>query len=75
LIFCLTIITAFATHEGADAEMSPYYLPESVGTWGRSESSKIIDSTNIFKYMNGAEELYLGYRFNHLEVFDYMSKN
>ena len=66
---------AFASHEGADAEMNPYYLPESVGAWSRPASSKIIDSTNIFKYMNGAGELYLGYRFDHLEVFDYTSKN
>ncbi len=65
----------FVTHEGADAEMSPYYLPESVGAWSRPESSKIIDSTNIFKYMNGAGELYLGYHFDHLEVFDYTSEN
>jgi len=72
--FCLAFIMAFAAHEGADAEMSPYYLLESVGAWSRPESSKIIDSTNIFKYMNGAGELYLGYRFDHLEVFDYTSK-
>ena len=75
VFFCLTIIMAFAAHEGADAEMSPYYLPESVGAWSRPESYKIIDSTNIFKYMNGAGELYLGYRFDHLEVFDYTSEN
>jgi len=55
--------------------MNPYYLPESVGAWSRPESSKIIDSTNIFKYMNRAVELYLGYRFDHLEVFDYTSEN
>ncbi len=55
--------------------MSPYYLPESVGAWSRPESSKIIHSTNIFKYMNGAGELYLGYRFDHLEVCDYTSEN
>ncbi len=65
---------AFAAHEGADAEMNPYYLPESVGAWGRPESPKVVDSTNIFKYMNGAGELYLGYRFDHLEVFDYTSE-
>ncbi len=55
--------------------MSPYSLPESVGAWSRPEYPKIIDSTNIFKYMNGAGELYLGYRFDHLEVFDYTSEN
>jgi len=66
---------AFATHKGADAEMRPYDLPESVGAWSRPESPRIIDSTNIFKYMNGAGELYLGFRFDHIEVFDYTSEN
>ncbi|MCP4682821.1 MAG: hypothetical protein GY864_10855 [Desulfobacterales bacterium] len=55
--------------------MSPYYLPESVDAWSRPVSPKIIYSTDIFKYMNGAGELYLGYRFDHLEVFDYTSEN
>ena len=48
-------------------------LPKTVGVWNRLESPRIINSKNIFKYMNGAGELYLGYRFRHLEVFDYTS--
>ena len=48
-------------------------LPETVGVWNGSKSPRIISSKNIFKYMNGAGELYLGYRFRHLEVFDYTS--
>ena len=48
-------------------------LPKTVGVWNRLEPSRIINSENIFKYMNGAGELYLGYRFRHLEVFDYTS--
>ena len=48
-------------------------LPKAVGVWNRLESPRIINSKNIFKYMNGAGELYLGYRFLHLEVFDYIS--
>jgi len=48
-------------------------LPKTVGVWNRLESLRIINSKNIFKYMNGAGELYLGYRFRHLEVFDYTS--
>jgi len=55
--------------------MIQYYLPESVGAWNRPESSKMVDSANIFKYMNGAGELYLGYRFDRLEVFEYTSEN
>jgi len=48
-------------------------LPKAVGVWTRPESPRFINSKNIFKYMNGAGELYLGYRFDHLEVFDYTS--
>ena len=48
-------------------------LPKNVGVWNRLESPRIINAKNIFKYMNGAGELYLGYRFRHLEVFDYIA--
>jgi len=75
IFFYLTIVMAFPAQEGANAEMSLYHLPETVGVWNRSESFKTIDSTNIFKYMNGAGELYLGYRFDHIEVFEYTSEN
>ncbi|MBW2516079.1 MAG: hypothetical protein JRE88_04790 [Deltaproteobacteria bacterium] len=50
-------------------------LPKTVGVWKKPDSPRLIDSKNIFKYMNGAGELYLGYRFHHLEVFDYTSAN
>ena len=56
-------------------EANKISLPKTLGDWSRLESPGIIDSSNIFKYMNGAGEIYLGYRFNHLEVFDYTSKN
>ena len=42
-------------------------LPKTVGVWNRPDSPRVINSKNIFKYMNGAGELYLGYRFHHLE--------
>ena len=48
-------------------------IPKTVGVWNRPDSPRLINSKNIFKYMNGAGELYLGYRFHHLEVFDYSS--
>jgi hypothetical protein len=48
-------------------------LPKTVGVWNRPDSPRLINAKNIFKYMNGAGELYLGYRFHHLEVFDYTS--
>lgn len=48
-------------------------LPKTVGVWNRPDSPRLIHSENIFKYMNGAGELYLGYRFQRLAVFDYTS--
>ncbi|UCE56243.1 MAG: hypothetical protein JSV31_12615 [Desulfobacterales bacterium] len=46
-------------------------LPKTIGVWTRSDSARIVDSSNIFHYMNGAGELYLAYGFNHLEVYEY----
>ena len=46
-------------------------LPKSIGVWTRPDSARIIDSSNIFQYMNGAGELYLSYNFDHLEVYEY----
>jgi hypothetical protein len=71
LVFTMTIII----HGEATGKMKAgkLDLPKSVGVWNRLESPRIINSKNIFKYMNGAGELYLGYRFRHLEVFDYTS--
>lgn len=46
-------------------------LPKAIGLWTRPGSPKIINSKNIFEYMDGAGELYLGYCFNRLEVYEY----
>jgi len=73
LFICLSFVYAF--FQGAVVEANKISLPKTVEDWSRPESPRIIDSSNIFKYMNGAGELYLGYRFNHLEVFDYTSEN
>ena len=48
-------------------------LPKTVGVWNGPDTPRFIHSENIFNYMNGAGELYLAYRFRHLEVFDYTS--
>jgi hypothetical protein len=71
----LTIAMTTVICGGASGKMnaSKPNLPKTVGVWNRPESPRIINSKNIFKYMNGAGELYLGYRFHHLEVFDYTS--
>jgi hypothetical protein len=71
----LTITMTIIICGGASGKMNADKpnLPKTVGVWNRPESPRIINSKNIFKYMNGAGELYLGYRFRHLEVFDYTS--
>jgi hypothetical protein len=73
--FLLTIAMTLIIYGGATGKMNvgKINLPKTVGVWNRSDSPRIINSKNIFKYMNGAGELYLGYRFGHLEVFDYTS--
>ncbi len=48
------------------------YLPQTIGEWTLA-SRKAVDEDEIFDYMNGAGEIYLGYRFQWLEVFEYMS--
>ena len=49
-------------------------LPDRIGVWSRSGPDRIINSENIFDYMNGAGELYLAYRFDHLAVVEYTSE-
>jgi hypothetical protein len=77
LSFLICVLFVFSFLEGAivELEANENDLPISIGNWTRSGSPQMINSTNIFKYMNGAGELYLGYRFDHLEVFDYTSEN
>jgi len=74
LLICFSFVVAFY-FQGDVVEANEIVLPKTAGDWSRPGSPKIIDSTNIFKYMNGAGELYLGYRFHHLEVFDYTDEN
>ncbi len=68
-IFILTATKVSATMTEIKAN-----LPKSVSLWTKSDSVKMIDSGNIFKYMNGAGELYLAYCFDHLEVYEYTSE-
>jgi hypothetical protein len=58
-----------------ELDASEINLPKTIGQWTRTDSPRLIDSENIFAYMNGAGELYLGYRFRHLEAFEYFSNN
>lgn len=75
-IYFLTIMISVISFEGINAEMTnnTVNLPKTIGVWSRSESARIIDSDNIFDYMNGAGELYLAYGFDHLEVYEYKAE-
>jgi len=53
----------------------PVNLPKTVGAWTKSDSTQFINSKTIFKYMNGGGELYLAYRFDHLNVCHYEAKD
>ncbi len=46
-------------------------LPASVEGYTRTSEARRIDSDTIFEYMDGAGELYLAYRFDHLALFEY----
>jgi hypothetical protein len=48
-------------------------LPRSVGAWTQSGSPTFVGPQDIFDYMDGGGELYLGYRFKRLEVQPYGS--
>ncbi|MGE5235802.1 MAG: DUF6599 family protein [Acidobacteriota bacterium] len=55
---------ALPTAQGVD-------LPPSVSAWTRTGGSRRIEAATIFDYMDGAGELYLAYRFDHLDVLEY----
>jgi len=71
----LTFILVSSLFGGTKSEMKAQKinLPKTVGSWTRPDSPRIVTSQNIFDYMNGAGELYVGYRFEHLEVYEYTS--
>ena len=75
VISILTIAVSFSAGAASNMKTNPVDLPKTIGEWTRQDSVQRIDSTNIFKYMNGAGELYLAYRFNHLEVYEYLAAN
>ncbi len=53
---------------------APVRLPAAVGNWKLKGQPRTITSKTIFDYMDGAGELYIGYRFRQLEVHEYTSK-
>jgi len=73
-LLCCFIIHGFPNGWSLPVEAKEINLPQTVGVWSKPTSPQIVNSNNIFKYMDGAGELYIGYRFHHLEVFEYQSQ-
>jgi len=67
----LQLSSVFKAGQGGTMTESKPALPVTVGLWTRPDSPKVVTAENIFDYMNGAGELYLGYRFDHLDVYEY----
>jgi hypothetical protein len=61
ILICFFFIYIFFKGAVVELEANEIHLPKTIGAWTRPDSAQIIDSTNIFKYMNGAGELYLSY--------------
>jgi hypothetical protein len=78
LCFCLLFflfISNMPGNTGGKMQESKPTLPKTVGTWTRPDSPQLINSKNIFDYMDGAGELYIGYRFEYLESYEYKAKD
>lgn len=73
VFYIIAAILFMITFTEASAKMKErtFKLPKTVGIWTRADSPQIVDSSNIFDYMDGAGELYLAYRFKKLEVYKY----
>jgi hypothetical protein len=75
--FLLFVLMLIPSQKGVAGSMNPSKpdLPKNVDAWTRPDAPRLITAETIFKYMNGAGELYLGYRFDRLEVFEYTADN
>ncbi len=57
--------------DGRNPSGAPVRLPAAIGRWKLKDKAQTITSKTIFDYMDGAGELYIGYRFRQLEVHEY----
>ena len=74
-LICGLIVNLYCEEMIPNLDAKSIVLPETVGHWERLESPELITSETIFNYMDGAGELYLGYRFHHLDVYEYVHKD
>jgi hypothetical protein len=77
VFFFLFLLPGFLFNQGESKTMQPFNinLPDTVDGWKLEGPPRRIDRSNIFDYMDGAGELYLGYHFGHLLVFQYRDKD
>ncbi len=75
LFHIVTLILTCTLLEGSIFNMKTdrINLPKTIDSWTRPDSPRVVNSQNIFDYMDGAGELYVGYRFDHLKVYEYKS--
>ncbi len=52
---------------------STIQLPKTIQGWILQDATQTINAKTIFDYMDGAGELYVGYRFSHIDVYEYAS--
>jgi hypothetical protein len=70
-LLALFVFAPTASPEMAKMQTSNPELPARLGSWTRGETTRTVTAENIFEYMDGAGELYIGYRFDRLEVTEY----
>lgn len=66
-----SVVAPAALAESSKASSMNVTVPQSVGKWTLSGPAKRVEPKAIFDYMDGAGELYLGYRFKFLDVYEY----
>ncbi len=57
-----------------DSMRTTVALPSAVNGWRLAEKPQRVTPESIFQYMDGAGELYLAYRMDHVDVYNYSPK-
>ena len=74
LMIALLLLAGPARAAGDGSPEDGVTLPRTVGAWSATQVPRVITAETIFDYMNGAGEMYLAYRFEKLEVFEYRAE-
>jgi len=71
LVFFILFLSSIHPAGGSMPDLD---LPEYVTGWTKTARPEPVTEKTIFDYMNGAGELYVGYRFDRLEVSEYRAE-